>query len=85
LDGIAMPRLKSRHPFLAKLESTNGNRSLQPDPWKEEWKSDIPTNRFLMDNVHSKAKVGVITYCISGKSKQTLNVAVVQIGKRWNT
>lgn len=53
-NGVTIPRLKSCHPFFAKLEVIKDRRSLQPNPWKEEWESDISTNGFFVDNVHSK-------------------------------
>lgn len=49
--GVA--RLNSRRPLYARLEAINNYRSLQPDPWKEEWENDIPINGSLVDNVHS--------------------------------
>jgi len=52
--GVAVPRLKSRHPFIARLEAIKNHRSLQPDPWKEDWEIDIPINGSLVNNVHSK-------------------------------
>lgn len=51
-DRVAMPKLKSRHPFLATLEVIKDRKSLQSEPWKKEWENDFPTNRFLVENVH---------------------------------
>ncbi|VVC44762.1 Hypothetical protein CINCED_3A019066 [Cinara cedri] len=53
-DEVVTPRLKSRHSSLASVRLIKNHRCLQPDPWKEEWKSDISTNVFLEVNVYSK-------------------------------
>lgn len=54
-DGVAMPRLKFCHPFLARLGVIKDRRSVRPDSWKKEWASDIPTNGILVDNVQNKS------------------------------
>lgn len=53
-DGITIPRPNSYHPLLARIKPIKNRRHLQPDAWKEEWKNDIPSNNFLVDNVHYK-------------------------------
>lgn len=53
-DRITIPRLKSRLPFLARVESLKDHERLHPDARKEDRESDISTNELLVDNERNK-------------------------------